>query len=56
MYLITSRTITEEKRFKVVKQVLEVQMPNAKLFDLEIKEVDKILYVNVTLRNDQVIS
>ncbi len=56
LYFITSRTITEEKRFKVVKQVLEVQMPNAKLSDLEIKEIDKILHVNVTLRSDQVIS
>lgn len=56
LYFITTRTITEEKRFKVVKQVLEVELPNIKLSDLEIKEIDKILHINITVRSDQAVS
>lgn len=56
LFFITTRTITEEKRSKVVREVLEVELPDAKVSDLEIKEIDRILHINVTIRSDQSIS
>ncbi len=56
LYFITTRTIVQEKRLKIVRQVLETELPASKISELDIKEIDKILQVTVTVRSEQTIN